>query len=422
MTEYSFSGVQLLPNNEYAYRQRTYTNNGIEIEESTVIVRDICGNELEDVTDYFTVTNNFQDPNTGFPQLYWELQNVPFDFGYRLIYLEIQGGANGLIYSSPFMLTADRGEYTTQFFYKQPSTPYMLSIGLQLFYRQKKSDVEMTAYIPVANGVQYTAGIKLLKYERCYFDIVEVGVIEAFKEMFLCPIVYGAYQNFEEQPVLTQLKEAVESPDLEADENFAEAEVMLIRDYSQIYDPNAVPVTPPGPSPENPFINLTSVVRLTSTTVNLYFDYGNFSPTYLTGQYSLDGVEWISNTGDTSSPKLMGTGDNIVNNYYYRVFHQGTETASNVLQITAQAIFIDGVTQAGTRQWWVNFNSTFAPTAGRLYEFQASNNDGTSWGKIITDYNNNNPKLIELPLASPAFDRIRIKYDNIISNTFILPT
>ena len=83
----SFFGVQLLPNQSVPYIQRTYCNVGVEIESYIVRIKDFCGNTLEDITNSFEIVRTFNDPDTGLPQIEWQLSNIPVDTGYKLIYL-----------------------------------------------------------------------------------------------------------------------------------------------------------------------------------------------------------------------------------------------------------------------------------------------------------------------------------------------
>lgn len=422
MSTYSFAGVHLLPNYPYRYIQRTYANDGIEIEDFIVRVKSMCGDTLGTITDNFHIERNFNDEDTGLPQVEWSLDEVSDDFGYQLIYLEIQSGADGFTYSSPFMLTADRGEYTSAWFYRNNSEDTMLSIGIQTYFRQKKSSQELKNYNPVSTGVTYTATSRLTQYEKWNSEIIDINIIEQFKEIFLCREIYALPQNFDGLPVRTGLEEPIDSPDLEAGENFAEFEALFARNYKVTYDPNETPYVPPGPDPEAPFIDLSRVNRIDSNRVSYVFTYGNFSPTFLTYQFSLDGTNWSDSTGDSVSPHTVTVLNNDTNYYYYRIIDLISGTTSNVRQIPLPSLMINSVVNTGLRQYSVGYTlDGFEIALGRFLEFQASNN-GTEWSKVITALNNNNPKHIELPWSIPEMDRIRIKYDSIISNTVMLPS
>ena len=128
-TQFIFKGVQLLPNNSSKYIQVTETPDGIDLEDWQVSVVDLCKGTKTDVTDYFFV-DSLTNSLDGSPQLFWSLTNVPFDFGYRLVYLEINQLIGETFYSSPFLLTEIESEKTSQFHYKDSKDDIYQSIGL----------------------------------------------------------------------------------------------------------------------------------------------------------------------------------------------------------------------------------------------------------------------------------------------------
>lgn len=432
MTAFSFAGVHLLPNFQYPYKQRSYAAQGIELEDiGAVYVCDLCGNRLFDISNYFSVPNTFNDPDTGLPQIIWSLNNVDFDSGFRLIYLEIQSGANGWLYTSPFMLTHSREEYTSTWYYRDTDGTGLrniyLGIGLVMYYRQRKSTQELVNYTPVATGTPLTATSRILAFERWNTGVIEINFIEEFKRLFEGSDVYALPQNFDGLPVKTGLNEPVETPDLEADENFAESELLLVRDYSAEYDPNAVPVNPPVPVPPIPEVTLTQLERVSASSVRYYFSYANFTtePTYFIFQWSLDQVSWNNNTLGITSPAVVSgmATDPDTANYYYRIYHMASSTYSNILQLPAKAIVItnmvspDGNFVQTGNKYSVVFTLNYAPTV--QLSFEASTN-GTDWYYVYYNNGNISPKIIQTPSSGLEFTYFRIK-DNaqgLISNVY----
>lgn len=412
MTEYSFEGVQLLPNHPFKYIQRTYADNGIEIEDFTVYLCDMCGTRLWDVSDYFSIERNFNDPVTGIPQVEWSLYNVDYDAGYQPVYLEIETGANQYYYSSPFYLTDEYKDYTSRWDYRNKDTDTMLSSQLRLFFRQKKSEQEVSNYNPVSSGSTYTASSRLTPFERWTTDVIEINVVEEFKKIFLCREVYSLDFNGT-LPVKTGLYEAIESPDLEADENFAEQEILLSRNYSITYDPNALPVTPPGPSPGDPFITLQAVQSMSSSQVKYTFTFGNFitTPSSFAYQYSLDGVEWSSSSSSIASPQTIVVLNNQSINLYYRIYHYGTGTTSNVLQLPVEGINLTNIVKtSGSRKVAAYFTlNNFFPTTGQQLIIDVST-DGSNWIEAAYFVNYNSPKYFEEPYTLVPFTFYRMRY------------
>lgn len=428
MTEYSFEGVQLLPNHPFSYIQRTYAKEGIEIEEWAVLAKDLCGNTLEDLTEYFDIVRVFDDEDTGLPQVEWSLKEIPFDFGFRNIYLQIQVGADAFIYSSPFYLTDYRKDWVSRWDYRNDDEETMLSTSLRFYFRQPKSQQEISNYTQVSTGNTFTATSKLTKYERWNTEVIEINFIEKIKEMFLFREVYSMGLN-DDYPVRTGLFEAIESPDLEMDENFVEQEINLLRNYTQLYDPNYIPPIPPDPPVDPPAINLRKVTSEFKGYVTYEFGLVNFSPTYLTFQYSPDGVNWSNNTGDPTSPHNLFIGNTNVTSFYFRIIHESGVT-SNVVQMVQPSIVINNITspQSAFDPQGNSYNifytiTGFTPTAD--FVFQGRPNNTQPWSYLNYSSGNQNPKQV---FASTAveFTEFRIVYNplGLASNTktFQFPT
>lgn len=415
MTEYSFEGVQLLPNHPFPYIQRTYAPEGIEIEEWTVLVKDLCGNELADITEYFDIVSVFDDEDTGLPQVEWSLKAVPNDFTYKPIYLEIATGADAFVYSSPFYLTDYRKDWVSRWDYRNDSEETMLSTSLRFYYRQKKSQQEISNYTAVSSGQTFTATTRLAKYQRWNTDVIEAELFEGIKEIFLCREVYSMGLN-ESLPVRTGLFEAFDTPDLEMDENFAEQEINLIRNGNLTYDPNYIPPTPPDPPVDPPTITLVKVTTEFKGYVTYQFTVANFSPTYLSYQYSPDGVSWSApQTGDPNSPHNLFVGNTNVSTYYFRIIHESGVT-SNVIQMEQPSIVINNITSPQTEfiQIGNNYNifytvTGFNPTGN--FSFQARTGEDQPWQPLYYNSGNQNPKAVQTPSSGTEFKFFRVIYN-----------
>lgn len=433
MTAYSFAGVHLLPENPLPYRQRSYALDGIELEDiGAVWVCDLCGNRLYDISDNFSAAYTFNDPDTGLPQIIWTLYNVGFDAGFRLIYLQIQNGANDYLYTSPFMLTASRGEYTSMWYYRDTDGTGLrdvyLSTGLVAYFRQKKSIQELVNYVPVSTGTPLTATSRILAFEKWNTGVVEINLIEEFKRMFEGSDVYALPKNFDGLPVKTGLNEPIETPDLEADENFTETELLLYRDYGNTYDPNAIPFVPPVPVPPIPVINLTAVEKVSATQVRYTFNYANIipTPTYFIFQRSLDQVTWIPNSNGVNSPVVIGgvTPDPATANFYYRIYHLPSGTYSNILQIPQPSIVItnivssDGVFNPSGNKYTITFTTSNFIVDNQL-SVEVSTN-GNDWYLAMYSNTNASPKTITAPASGVQFKYFRIKHEipNVTSNVY----
>lgn len=431
MTEYSFEGVHLLPNNILPYRQQTYAAEGIELESwEQVYVCDICGNRLADISDFFTVLDNFQDTDTGKPQIIWSIYNCDMDAGYRLVYLEILSGENAPIYSSPFYLTQQNSQYTSYWNYKNDEDSEMLGIGFRAYYRNLKPTMEISSFTAVSTGNPMTAGVKKTRALRWFTDIVEENLLDIFTDIFLCRYVYSLPTIDDGLPQRTHLLEAIDTPDPEADENFVQTELKIFRNSRLTFDPNAIPIVPPPPPVDIPEITLTEVNSVGANTVQYEFTLDNFTvvPTEITLQYSSDEINWISYTTAPTSPANNPNATNNLNSgYYYRVYHYGTNTASNVLQLASPSLeLVSTVTQAtfnpaGNKYRMFYHYYNFIPTQQYIFE---SSIDEITWVPMLVGLLPAIDTGIQYATAQPSVDpfkffRMRYSPLGLTSNTII---
>lgn len=260
-TQFIFKGVQLLPNNTAKYIQVTQTPYGIDLEDWQVNIVDLCRGTKTDVTDYFFVDSLTNDAD-GSPQLFWSLTNVPFDFGYRLIYLEINQLIGETFYSSPFMLTNIENEKTSQFHYKDSKDDVYQSIGLQTWFDEEDKKTELTTYYEVSTKNTVSQAIKTSKLEKFRTELMPKSMLIGLSYLLESPVLYVNY-------VRCSLFEALDLPEKIAQENFIEVSYTLspnykdnffgLTDYNGIdygaadYDTDEVPT--PIPTPTRVFAN-----------------------------------------------------------------------------------------------------------------------------------------------------------------------
>ncbi len=224
-TQYIFKGVQLLPNNTVKYIQVTNTPNGIDLEDWTVNVVDLCNGTKTDITPYFFVDSLTNDLD-GSPQLYWSLTNVPFDFGYRLVYLEIYEALGGeFFYSTPFLLTNIDNEKTSQFHYKDSKESVYQSIGLQAWFDQEDKKTELTTYYELSTRNTVSRAIKTSNLELFRTELMSKSALINLSYVLESPICYINY-------VRSSLYEAIDIPKKTSQENFAEIAFTVSPNYN----------------------------------------------------------------------------------------------------------------------------------------------------------------------------------------------
>lgn len=218
-TQYIFSGVQLLPNNPKKYIQVTNTPDGLNLEDWTVKVFSVCGEELGDITNSFTVESLTNSEN-GNPQFVWSLQDIPIDFGWKLIYMQITQAVGETFYSQPFKITRIKEDKTAQINYKYRETDEIQSIGFQIWFKDGDLLQELTSYYEESTQSWVTASMQQGKIEYWCTELMPRYLLIKLKEILGLPIIYI-------NSVKASLKETPEIPKKIAEENFAQMEFTI---------------------------------------------------------------------------------------------------------------------------------------------------------------------------------------------------
>lgn len=416
------NGIQLLPNNPLPYIQRTNNPEGVEIEDFTVDVIDLCGNIIGDVTGYFHIDNVFTDLN-GKPQIDWSLTDVGFDAGDQLIMLKINQGSEfgDIFYTSPFKLTRDGEEFTTRWDYTNIPDQVFLSTQLNVWYRQSNSTMEIRSYNDVVDGKVITADVKLIKFENWKTSIIDRNIFEKFKEIFTNRIIYADLKR-------VTANTPIETPIIEDIENYFEVDFTVSVYENDTYDPLYVPITPPTPEPPTQEIILDRVQSLNNLNVNFYFSLVNIVPDYVQLQYasSISGT-WIGTSSvNPVSPRFLPVPNHRQNGYYYRIIYPPLNLISNVVQLPEPSIVINNIT--ATPSYFNQSGNTYSIVyeiigydVNTPLQFEASV-DGNFWIKLNYNEGNDNPKNATTPFSQNEFRFFRIKdYTNgITSNIYTI--
>jgi len=224
---YILSGVQLLPNNHTKYVQITDIENGMHLEDWIVNVVNFSTGVKTDITEYFNVDSLTNSIN-GNPQLYWSLTNVPFDFGFDFIYLEISQIIGETFYSTPFLLTDINSDRTTQFHYKSTKSEVMQSIGIQSWFRQKQRNEELTQYYEVSTKTTTTNSQKLNKLFKYSTELMPLDTMDLFMDILSSPYLYM-------EKVRSFLFEVPKMPDMIGEENFGKFDYLVSQRADIIY-------------------------------------------------------------------------------------------------------------------------------------------------------------------------------------------
>jgi hypothetical protein len=235
-TQFIFKGVQLLPNNTSKYIQVTKTPDGIDLEDWQVTVVNLQNSTKTDITEYFFVDSLTNDLD-GAPQLYWSLKNVPFDFGYELVYLEVNQVIGETFYSTPFLLTEIESEKTSQFHYRENKDEVYQSIGLQAWYLDSDKKTELTTYYEVSTRSTVSKAIQTNQIEMFRTELMPKSVLINFTFLLESPVLYV-------NSLRSSLFEAIDLPKKESQENFASFDFQISQDensnFFEINDYNGI--------------------------------------------------------------------------------------------------------------------------------------------------------------------------------------
>lgn len=218
-TQYIFKGIHLLPNNPSKYIQVTQTPNGINLEDWQVNIVDFCTGIKKDITPYFFVDSLTNDID-GAPQLFWSLINIPFDFGWNFVYLEVNQLSAETFYSNQFMITDIYSEKVSMFHYRDIDETVYQSIGLQVYFLEQDKKTELTTYYELSSKNTVSKSIKT--------SLIDIYRTELMPKSLLINLTYVL-----ESPVLyintlrASLYEAIEIPKKKSKENFSMFDFMV---------------------------------------------------------------------------------------------------------------------------------------------------------------------------------------------------
>lgn len=228
---YTFEGVQLLPENPNKYIQVTNVLGGIHLEDWTVKVMSMCGDELGDITDSFLVEPILINSDNGDPQFIWSLKNIPIDFGPQLIYLMITQAVGDTFYSQPFKITADQSDKVCQIDYKFKRTDEIQSIGFTAWFDEPDLLQELEPYYEISTESWVTSSIEQGEVEYWRTERMPKSALIQLKRILGLPYVYI-------NTVRASLKEAPEIPRKVSQENWG------VMPFTINFHPNDVFVQP----------------------------------------------------------------------------------------------------------------------------------------------------------------------------------
>ena len=227
---FNFNGVQLLPFNTNTYYQQTNTSNGIELEDYTVYVVDLKSSIKTDITSSFIVFENNTD-SIGKPQCLWGLTNIPVDFGFNYVYLEINQVLGETFYSSPFKITEYKKEFTARLDYRDSKNDFYQSIQLETWFRQTVNRDELATYYELSTKNTVTQTFKASTLEKWYTGLFSNNLMVYFRD-----IINSKYLYIDK--LRANIVEPFEIPTLDNNQNFSQKDYLLSVNKNDVLNEN----------------------------------------------------------------------------------------------------------------------------------------------------------------------------------------
>ena len=352
---YEVRGIQILPNNNYKYIQTTNSIDGIYLEDWKVFIVEVCSEKQTEITDCFLIENVFKDTN-GKNQFTWSLKNIPYDFGFKMVYLKIEQQVGELFYSNLFQITKSDSEKTTRIDYKNNASDTMQSIQLKMWYWQTLKNQELKSYYEVSTKNTVTNVIKSQRYEKWITESISNSLFLKITDIFEYKYVYiNLYR--------CNLFENIEIIEHSGKQNFARNTLKISFNRMDVFNPNE----------KEKIISLHPEIILKQVVVNgvsaiHVFELKNFTPDTLTFQASQDQITWGSKNLGSTSPQI--TSFNGVGTWYFRIIHPEAESNVVILGLGDQLVAVD---------------DQYIVSKGSTTDFPVIINDKTVGDVVITD-------------------------------------
>lgn len=218
--------MQLLPNQFdpyvlYVGEQGNY----IYIDEINII--DSYGNKY----NLLTISGDQEHEN------YISLKNIQFNDNNKVslqLVLRNQIDSIKVLYSDPLLISSKNACKTTRINFKCLETDVMQSIQVPIYYVQDKRSTELENYYNIGNKTSISYATSNAKYQVYKSKFMSIDAINKLNDALILPFVYFNYKK-------VTLFEAIEIPDMQADERFGET-IINVSEYKGIGNNDITPI------------------------------------------------------------------------------------------------------------------------------------------------------------------------------------
>lgn len=192
---------------------------------------------IDIINIYEEVINILNEPGSFEHEGYISLKNLQYnDENSIILRITLKNGSNDLkiLYSDPLLISNKNACKTTRINFKCLETDVMQSIQVPIYYVQDKRSTELENYYNIGNKTSISYATSNAKYQVYKSKFMSIDAINKLNDALILPFVYFNYKR-------VTLFEAIEIPDMQADERFGET-IINVSEYKGIGNNDITPV------------------------------------------------------------------------------------------------------------------------------------------------------------------------------------
>lgn len=167
---------------------------------------------------------------------YFSIKNIQFNDSNSIVLKvsKVVLGVTKTLYSAPLLISSKNACKTTRINFKCLDTDVMQSIQVPIYYVQDKRSTELENYYNIGNKTSISYATSNAKYKVYKSKFMSIDAINKLNDALILPFVYFNYKR-------VTLFEAIEVPDMQADERFGET-IINVSEYNGIGNNDITPV------------------------------------------------------------------------------------------------------------------------------------------------------------------------------------
>src|SRR5690606_18952457 len=168
---------------------------------------------------------------------YISLKNIQYNDNNHIVLritLRNSLSVNKILYSDPLLISSTNACKTTRINFKCLEDDVMQSIQMPIYYVQDKRSTELENYYNIGNKTSISYATSNAKYQVYKSRFMSIDAINKLNDALILPFVYFNYKR-------VTLFEAIEIPDMQADERFGET-IINVSEYKGIGDNDITPI------------------------------------------------------------------------------------------------------------------------------------------------------------------------------------